>query len=99
MIFKFLLQLLVNKSTKIQHIKFVDLSYIYSNLYNDLTTLIKTQNELKSFSIKNIFNIHILNSLQHQARSISHLEFDLIDFHQITFINYLIKFPFLSSLI
>ncbi|CAG8587615.1 12424_t:CDS:2, partial [Racocetra fulgida] len=99
MISKFLIQLLINKSTKIQYFKFVDLYFtIYPNLGNSLVKLVEIQNGLKHLTLTNTFNKHFLNALRSQSHTLSSIEFNSVELKQISLISYIKKCQSLSKL-
>ncbi|CAG8512720.1 18557_t:CDS:2, partial [Gigaspora rosea] len=99
MISKFLIQLLINKSTKIQYFKFVDLYFtIYPNLGNSLVKLVEIQNGLKHLTLTNTFNKHFLNALRSQSHTLSSIEFNSVKLKQISLISYIKNCQSLSKL-
>ncbi|CAG8444598.1 27267_t:CDS:2 [Dentiscutata erythropus] len=102
MISNLLIQLMLNKSTKIQQFKFIDLYFfIYPELDNSLVKLVEIQNGLNHFSLTNTYNNNItyfLNALQYQSHSLSYLEFNSVEFIQLSLIGFIKKCQSLSKL-
>ncbi|CAG8627397.1 30294_t:CDS:2 [Gigaspora margarita] len=102
MISELLIQLMLNKSTKIQQFKFADLYFfVYPELGNSLVKLVEIQNGLKHFSLTNTYNnnnTYFLNALQYQLHSLSYLEFNSVEFIQVSLIGFIKKCQSLSKL-
>ncbi|KAF0538234.1 ATP-binding cassette, subfamily B MDR/TAP, member 1 [Gigaspora margarita] len=101
MISELLIQLMLNKSTKIQQFKFTDLYFfVHPELGNSLVKLVEIQNGLKHFSLTNTYNnnTYFLNALQYQLHSLSYLEFNSVEFIQVSLIGFIKKYQSLSKL-